>query len=286
VTNVAHVRAEDAPGDAPDAASVPVLALAAAREAQKLSLADIANRLKLSVSQVEALEKGEYDRLPGPVFVRGFTRNYARLLKLDPDEAIRAVEARLPQSAPTDPARKAEANIPMPDERTRPWPAMIGLIALVFLGAALFETLWPEAPPQETRVAPVATPTLATVPAAATVEVAPSSAPPASDSPPRETAAAESGAAEPAVKQVAAAAPGERVLHFVFDQRSWVQVRDASGKVVFEQLNPAGTTHDIAARAPLSLVIGNAQGVRLTDGDRAVDLAPHIHVDVARLTIE
>ncbi len=63
----------------------PGAALAAAREALNLSVAEVARQLKLSVSQIEALEAGAYEKLPGPVFVRGFIRNYARLLRLDPE---------------------------------------------------------------------------------------------------------------------------------------------------------------------------------------------------------
>src|SRR5262245_2872697 len=70
--------------------------LGAAREAQNLTVAEVARHLKLSVHQVEALEAGEYHRLPGPVFVRGFIRNYARLLKIDPEQLLSAAES-LPQ---------------------------------------------------------------------------------------------------------------------------------------------------------------------------------------------
>ena len=57
--------------------------LAQAREKAGFSTADVARQLKLSVGQVEALEAGQFERLPGSVFVRGFIRNYARLVKLD-----------------------------------------------------------------------------------------------------------------------------------------------------------------------------------------------------------
>ena len=46
--------------------------LTAAREAQGLSIAEAAAALKLSPKQIEALENDWYDRLPGPIFVRGF----------------------------------------------------------------------------------------------------------------------------------------------------------------------------------------------------------------------
>lgn len=54
-----------------------------AREAQGFSLAEVANALKLNIRQIEALESGRFDELPGLAFTRGFLRNYARLLRLD-----------------------------------------------------------------------------------------------------------------------------------------------------------------------------------------------------------
>jgi cytoskeleton protein RodZ len=42
----------------------------------------------------------------------------------------------------------------------------------------------------------------------------------------------------------------------------------------------------VSGLPPLSLVVGNAAGVRLLLNNRPVDLAPHIKVDVARLTLE
>ena len=55
---------------------------------QGLSLGDIARQLKLSVRQVEALERDDHGGFPGVVFVRGFLRNYAKLLRLDPDSLV------------------------------------------------------------------------------------------------------------------------------------------------------------------------------------------------------
>ena len=49
--------------------------LAAERERQGLSRAEVAQRLHMSAWQVEALEGGEYDRLPKGTFLRVFVRN-------------------------------------------------------------------------------------------------------------------------------------------------------------------------------------------------------------------
>jgi cytoskeleton protein RodZ len=61
--------------------------LRVARQARGLTQQDIATQLHLSSSIVQALEDDDHDRLPGPVFVRGYLRNYARLLGLE-DKAV------------------------------------------------------------------------------------------------------------------------------------------------------------------------------------------------------
>src|SRR3954465_8026700 len=68
-----------------DSAGLPTAGeqLAEARQSRGMSIGEIAQQLKLSPWQVEALEANDLKRLPSPVFVRGFIRNYARLLKLD-----------------------------------------------------------------------------------------------------------------------------------------------------------------------------------------------------------
>jgi len=67
--------------------------LAQARKDKELSLADVATKLKLTVRQVEALEAEDGGQLPGDVFLRGFVRNYARLMELDPDAVIAPMDA-------------------------------------------------------------------------------------------------------------------------------------------------------------------------------------------------
>ena len=74
--------------------------LAAERERQGLARVDVAQRLHMSAWQVEALEAGDYARLPKGTFLRGFVRNYARILGLDTESAL----AQLTHVAPLGPA--------------------------------------------------------------------------------------------------------------------------------------------------------------------------------------
>lgn len=67
--------------------------LKAAREAQSLTVADVAAKLKLTTRQIENLETENFAQLPGEVFVRGFIRNYARLVGMDAEHLLLPVEA-------------------------------------------------------------------------------------------------------------------------------------------------------------------------------------------------
>jgi len=70
------------------------------------------------------------------------------------------------------------------------------------------------------------------------------------------------------------------------DSESWVEIRDADGKTLMSQLNPAGSRRVIVGRRPLSLVIGNGAAVRLIYNDSPIDLKPYIQIEVARLTLK
>ena len=87
------------------------------REAEGLSLNEIANRTRVPIRHLEAIETSDYSALPGSTYTIGFTRSYAKALGLD-DAAITAemreelaqggyqgVVARLPAYEPADPAR-------------------------------------------------------------------------------------------------------------------------------------------------------------------------------------
>ena len=59
-----------------------------ARERQKVSLHAIAEKTNISVRFLDAIEKNQFDKLPGGIFTRGFIRSYASQVGLDPDAAV------------------------------------------------------------------------------------------------------------------------------------------------------------------------------------------------------
>ena len=220
--------------------------LADARADKKLSVAEVAQQLKLSTGQIEALEADAYDRLPGPVFVRGFVRNYARLLDLDGESLVATLNMRF-DSAPASVAVPHSHNIPFPDQRPVKWPRYAAGLLLLVIGIE---------PPVLVPVASEEKPEEKITEVAAAVPAAPAKR-----------------------KDIAE-------LHFVFDAESWVAVRDGKDRLLFSQLNPAGTEYHLQAKPPLSVVVGNARGARLLYNGQPFDLAPHTQVEVARFTLE
>jgi cytoskeleton protein RodZ len=72
--------------------------LRAARETKQVSLREIANATKISVSALEALEENDTAQLPGGIFTRAFVRSYAAEVGLDPEETTRDFVAQMPEA--------------------------------------------------------------------------------------------------------------------------------------------------------------------------------------------
>lgn len=268
----------------------PGRALAEARAARNLTVAEVAQQLKLSATQIDALEADAYDRLPGPVFVRGFVRNYARLLELDAETLVGKIE--LPHApSPASAAIPLSRNIPFPEQGRTNWVPYAAVLVLVIAAVVLFEAFF-STPPEATVSAVTPQPAAEPVVVAPAKEIAPLPVPPqplaqvetvAPPPPLPASAPAPSTAAVPVAQPQTA---GMAELHFVFETASWVEVRDRNERILFSQLNPVGSEHRMQGRQPLSLVIGNARGVRLTYNGQPFDLAPHTRVEVARFTLE
>jgi len=75
--------------------------LRAARERRGISLRQIANSTKISISALEALERNDISRLPGGIFSRAFVRSYAIEVGLDPETTIHDFLEQFPHETVT-----------------------------------------------------------------------------------------------------------------------------------------------------------------------------------------
>lgn len=283
------------------APSSPGARLRQARERRGDSIGEVAQALKLAPRQIEALERGDHQALPGPAFVRGFMRNYARYLGLDPEPLLAETKASLERMrVDLSPVQNAEGDLPSrggnrrPAKGTGPAAMLVGLLLVVIVVGWYFDWFEPtstlpvavEPQPQQIQPqvidsapAPFSPPTTAD-----TGVPPPAPAVPAVEAPPAAAPPAEAGGPPPVVSETPAAGAAGTLV-FRFDTQSWIEVRDASGRVIYSGTNNAGSTRTVQGQAPFRLVVGNARAVQLEHGGQKVDLVSHIRGTVARLTV-
>ena len=306
-------------GSAPAPAVQPGIGslLRAAREAKGLPIAAVAQSLKLSTRQVEALEADDWSHLPGGVFVRGFIRNYARFLAIDPDPLLAALDAVQPAPAPPEDLQPHCEGASMPlagGERRRDRMVMLSGLALV-LGALAVYFLVPDGARDEGaatsaeqasesagQTASAAAAGGEATPADTPVQPQEASAGPAAQQPaampgpqetvtplgnlqPRPLASPAAGAvptpaAQPQVTPPAPtpsatgkAAAGDTALGLTFVKHSWVEVRDASGKVVFSQLSTPGSEYSVSGSPPFTVRVGKSSTVSVLHKGKQLELS-------------
>ncbi len=271
--------------------------LCAARKASGLSIDAVAQQLKLAPRQVRAIEEDDYTHLPGRTFIRGFVRNYARLVRVDPDKVLAALpgSAATPAlNAPTlQPTAPTIGELPTTERSkvgwTR-WAIPLTLVAVV-AAAAVYEWLRladvAHAPPANgtavTTEHPAAAPAAPDQSATQLPNPLATSNPAASPAP--SSAAVQPSATAPVPAAASRSPASEQALSLAYRDYSWTEIRDRAGRVLLSGMNPGGTVQNVAGTPPFEIVIGNASDVRLTYKGNRVDLAPYTRQNVARFKL-
>jgi len=305
------------------------------RESRNLELKDVAVQLNLTVQALRNLEAGEFERLPGTTFARGYIRAYAKLLSLDPAPLV----VEFDQCTGSDAAGSSVASLERIEEPVRVSQKLVKVFSVATLAAmvaagffwwqsergeesvlqAPIEHVEVEAADGTTEIHPLdepedqavaeaqgatelqgeaeplaadnlaaavapATETAApAVPAAAPVAIQPAAPLPGIEPVAQPAPAAE--AAPAAVSAPLAVAAGEALINLQFTADCWTQLTDANGKVLLSALKRRGESVELVGKAPLELRLGYARGATVLVNGAAVDLAPHIHGETARLKL-
>ncbi|KAF0806025.1 hypothetical protein A6D6_01843 [Alcanivorax xiamenensis] len=262
------------------------------REERGMTREEVSEHLHLSMSYLQALEEDDYGRLPEPPFIKGYLRNYARLLGLPGEEVASRFQQHVNQNH-REPVPTESLHEPLSGGRDWRWPLLLVLLVLLLLVLAWW--LWPsagepEAPGEspdtvEESVVPEASPT----PPDAGVGMA---QPPTSPAEPAQ--APESTTPEPVMEpssntvdngedsgteavEPRAGAPeqtgedsetaagqaetgGDR-LEMAFSRDCWVRIVDATGKRLVEGVQNAGDRVSLNGEAPYRLTVGDAAAV-------------------------
>ena len=291
------------------------------REKAGLSLGDVASRLRMGLKQVRALEQDDYSALPKGTFLRGFVRNFAKEVGVKPEQALELLEkthhaaVAIKASAVVMPSQQ-NIKVPTPGGEAAK-PRSRGLIAFAFVLILLVVVWWwwenvrphnanrdrvkPVAGEKSVSVA-IAVPepkfggvtsdgaTQGNEPVRQTLSQTepPKSAP---NLEPVVVSATAPVASLPQVQLAPVTADGLRLatndlLGLTFNDKSWVQVVDATGTTIVDRTFTRGEAENLSGRAPFAVVIGNAQATRLAYKGKDIDLAPHTRGAVARVTVK
>jgi cytoskeleton protein RodZ len=251
------------------------------RDAQKLSVQDVATRMRLDPRVIESLESDDFAALPAALYVRGYLRGYAKVLNLDPSALIAAYDGEAPEHPP-----EIVPELKHPAQRTssdRPVKAVTYLLTLTL---ALMVVAWwqssfivieREDPPPVVEPPPPGLPYPITVVQhpEGTFYRAPPEAPDAGEAP-----GADGG---PAATTTIIGGPDR--ARFRFSDDSWVEVFDAAGNELHIGLARAGETVEVGGKAPFSVLLGYAPGVSLEFNGRSFDPGRYSQSGVARFTL-
>lgn len=315
-----HLTSEEA--DSPSVGEV----LRQARESAGLSLTDVAGRLKFSLRQLEAIEDNRFETLHGAPFVRGFVRNYARFLGVDPDPLLTKLDRKFPSAANETSAvldeENTDANDTQATDKSHKWwfigllgGALIGVVSYsVFVGYLPYEEAKPlaDTAPLLTTEHPVEVMPEASRPMSATLEdtSAPSALPrPVDATPDIEKAPLDDSIAEVVAKLAAASSVPQAAklpeevkkiaeetkrseLHeqgkikIRTTQPAWVSITDALGKRLVYGHIEPEHEREVSGRPPFKVVVGNASHVTIHYNGETIDFTEAIHNATAKIELK
>ncbi|WP_297577183.1 RodZ domain-containing protein [uncultured Deefgea sp.] len=264
-----------------------------AREALELSPEQVANQLKLAVRQVIAIEQEAFDELPSNLFIRGFVRNYARLVHLDAEPLLEYLAQVLPaeQVSTTllDAPLETTGTIPFKSKRRRPSSAIVlmSVLGLALGVGCVFWYLQQPAHPELALPEMENQPIVDVIAASAVQEElvvlasAASAVAPVASSP--QLAATLPVASAPQTKKAAAvlastasAVADTHAIKITSQTDSWVQIVDANGNKVLSEIIRPGYERVVAGVPPYRVKIGNAPKTQLYFNGQNVDLSAYL----------
>ncbi|MDD5058191.1 MAG: DUF4115 domain-containing protein [Sideroxydans sp.] len=288
--------------------------LRAAREEQGMKIVDVADRIKFSVRQIEALEADDLSHLPQGAFLRGFIRSYARALHLDESALLTVMPVK--SEAPLNVGDSQSGGDAFPSIESSRQKSIYLLAGALAVALVLVAFVWSHngtPKPESTVIEDVKLPelTVASAPVLAMSEAAsavqPAVAPaipvapvvaaePKKITPPAPTKAVEPAkAAAPVAASTATAQSAlaleqlkKRPIHIVFVEETWMEVVDVNGELLLSLTASAGSEKWIGGRnrAPYQVTIGKAGAVRIYDHGREVDLSQYNQTGLVKLVLE
>ena len=262
----------DEKNDIPAAENVPppqetIQDLKALREAGGLSLPDIFETTRVGLVYLAAVESGEFNRLPPPVYARNFIRKYAWAVGVDEKPIINRYEKYLETLKPT--SEETEIQKPWPETGGRNRFLVASLASVVIAGALVSALFLYDQTEKPATLAPVGE---SLSPAPVIPEPAPSAAVP--DLSASTTAAVPASSDQATTPGSVPPTPGTasqpsaiagKMYHLLIEahELTWIRIAEDRNPA-YEALLKPGDKIERMASDYFQLVIGNAGGINLT----------------------
>ncbi|MDR4518744.1 MAG: DUF4115 domain-containing protein [Nitrosomonas sp.] len=243
-----------------------------ARMDKRMSVEDVSRQLRISVQQVEAIEREDFDELPGRTFVRGFVRNYANLLQLDSAAIVKLLPGPTTTVSHIEhtPFKVQEMTASSRDGKgmNSTLFTLVILLLLIVAGYFLYPKIsfW-----QQTEQSSDSSVQLENGQASIELRLPLSSLKLSDET--NKTASFGQNSLSTMGSASSMNIFGTITLNFA--AQAHVRVTDGNDDVIFEQNNARGTQQRVSGKKPLSIVISDASAVEVTYNDRLIDIKPY-----------
>ncbi|MDX3312791.1 helix-turn-helix domain-containing protein [Streptomyces sp. NPDC054884] len=223
-------------------------ALQQARIAAGLTVDDVSTATRVRIVIVHAIEADDFAPCGGDVYARGHIRTLARSVHLDPAPLIDRYDATHGgRPAPTPAAPMFEAERIRPERRGPNWTAAMVAAIVAVVGFVGFTAFKGDDDGSTKQVAEGATPTNGRTP-----------------SPTPKTDKTVDDNPEPSDSAIAAAPQDKVTVQVVAaDGKSWVSVKDHTGRLLFDDLLKKGASRTFQDSKKINLILGDAGAVDL-----------------------
>ncbi len=271
-----------------------------AREKARLSLGDVSTQLLITKKRLSELESDNYEQLPAKVFVVGYIKKYAALLKLDEKSLIDAYENNCANTDSDDqsflvsesPAKiTLDKNIFGKHQSPPKWiiPALVfGMAFAVLLGTMFFTG---DKEPEKLKTPEK----IKTIVDEIVVENAESVSAIQGEQTDTKIEAVNLDSVNvvdvgDAVKNTVvenSPAAQKRIdsLSFSFAEECWLNVKEVEGNVIYSGTATAGSTINLEGRGPFEIMVGNAAAASLLVNGEPVSIEPQPGRKTAKLSV-
>ncbi|WP_417284889.1 helix-turn-helix domain-containing protein [Comamonas sp.] len=289
--------------------SAPVTAgamLRQAREAARMQLPSMAATLKVPQQKLQALEDDDYAAFSDHVFMRALAMGMCRSLQLDPAPVLallpRTQLKSLSNGGPgiNETVRERRsfkgAGTPLGGSENGTRKVVAGVVVLLVAAAAVYFVPMRQSADEASTVtqgtdsaaaAGAADAGSGVVLGAASISGEAPAGSPAGDAGASAAVAPVAAPAAPATTaaEAPAADASAAVLKLTATVQSWVKVKDANGKVVLEKTLAKDESVTADGTLPLSVIVGNAKGTKVTVRGEPLDIA-NTRDNVARFVVK